>query len=123
MQIKWDLEHVYFYLVSFIALILIIIGAVNITQTAIAYITPVHEEFNPFTPRGPSADLAMWEEEFGPELMEEERDRFETISRENYTRRLIRDLIGGLAFVIIALPVYLYHWRKIPRLESEGDSD
>ncbi len=118
MQIKWDIEHVYLYLISFIALILIIIGAVNITQTAIAYFTPVYEEYNPLVPRGISPDLALWEEEFGPEFLERERIRYDTISRENYTRRLIRDLINGISFVVIALPVYLYHWRKIPKLEN-----
>lgn len=119
MQIKWDLEHVYFYLVSFIALILIIIGAVNLTQTAIAYVTPVYEDYNPFARPGPDQELTQWEEHFGPELMERERVRFEEKNRGNYQRRLLRDMISGLAFIGIALPVYLYHWRKIPGLEKK----
>ena len=120
MQIKWDLEHVYFYLVSFIALILIIIGAVNLTQTAIAYVTPVYEDYNPFARPGPDQEFTQWEEHFGPELMEQERVRFEEKNRVNYHRRLLRDMISGLAFIGIALPVYLYHWRKIPGLEKNG---
>ena len=120
MQIKWDLEHVYFYLVSFIALILLIIGAVNITQTAIAYITPVYDEYRPYTIPEPYQDLTAWEEHLSPEVMENEKARYERIGRENYNRGLIRDLIGGFAFIAIALPVYLYHWRKIPNLDSNG---
>ncbi len=120
MKIKWDLEHVYFYLVSFIALILIIVGAVNITQTAIAYVTPVYDNYSPFVQPGPYRDdVTDWEEKFGPELVEQETERAETISRENYQRGLIRDLVGGLAFIAVALPVYLYHWRKIPKLEED----
>ncbi len=118
MQIKWDLEHVYFYLVSFIALILLIIGAVNITQTVIAYITPVYDEYSPYTIPEPYQDLTAWEEHFGPEVMENEKVRYEAIGRENYNRRLIRDMVGGFSFITIALPVYLYHWRKIPKLEE-----
>ncbi|MDW7740572.1 MAG: hypothetical protein SCJ97_11055 [Bacillota bacterium] len=117
MKLKWDLEHVYFYLVSFVSLILIIVGAVTITQTAIAYVTPIYEEYSPYAIREPNPDLTRWEEKFGPEFIEQEKERFDAISRENTQRRLIRDLIRGIAFIGIALPVYLYHWRKIPRLE------
>ncbi len=120
MKINWDLEHVYFYLVSFVALILIIVGAVTVTRTAIAYITPVQEEYSPYAMRDPNPDLARWEEKFGTEFVERERERFETISKENTNRRLIRDLVGGIAFIAAALPVYLYHWRKIPKLDITG---
>lgn len=119
MKIKWNLGHVYFYLVSFVALILIIIGAVNLTQTAIAYITPIYDDYNPFERSGPYQDLSEWEEKFGPAVIEQEIERFETINRENYHRRLTRELIGGMAYIVIALPVYLYHWRKIPELEKD----
>ncbi len=122
MKINWDLEHVYFYLVCFIALILIIIGAVTITQTAIAYVTPINDEYShsPYTMRDPNPDLLQWEERFGTEFVEREQERFESINQENTGRRLLRDLVSGFAFMIVALPVYLYHWRKIPWLEANG---
>ena len=118
MKINWDLEHVYFYLVSFISLILIIIGAVNLTQTAIAYITPVYDDYGPYAPPGLTHELAEWEEKFGSEYIAMEKTRYEDLARENYNRQLIRDFVSGLAFIVIALPVYLYHWRKIPQLEK-----
>lgn len=118
MQIKWDLKHVYFYLVSFIALILLIVGAVNLTRTAIAYLTPVYDDFNPFSYY---EYLARWEEKYGPGLLEQEKERFEAISRENYRRRMIRDFVGSLSFIFIALPVYLYHWRKIRQFEVDQE--
>lgn len=118
MQVKWNLEHVYFYLVSFIALILIIIGAVNLTQAGIAYIAPVYDDYNPFAQPAPYMELTDWEKEFGPELIEAEKARYETINRENYYNGLLRDTVRGLVFIAVALPVYLYHWRKIPGLEK-----
>ncbi len=119
MQVKWDLEHVYFYLVCFISLILIIIGAVTLAQAGIAYIAPVYDDYNPFAQPGPYMELADWEQEFGPELVEAEKARYETINRENYYRSLIRGTLRGLVFIAVALPVYLYHWRKIPSLEKD----
>lgn len=123
MKIKWDLEHVYFYLVSFISLILIIIGAVTLTQTVIAYVTPVYEDFKPYGPAAPTQDTDLWEERFGSEFIEAEKERYETIAAENYNKRLIRDIVRGLAFIIVSLPVYLYHWRKIAALELTADSN
>ncbi len=117
MKLKWNIEQVYFYLVSFIALILLIAGVVNLTRTAIAYATPEYhaDYYIPFA----GQNLDQWEEEFGPELVEEEIKRYELIRMENHRRSLVRDLLGGFSFIVIALPVYLYHWRKIPGLGTE----
>ena len=120
MRIRWDLEHVYLYLVCFVALILIIIGAVNLTQTAIAYVTPGYDYYGPYGPGELERDLEIWEERFGAEFVAGEKERYETLLEENQRRRLIRDLVSGLAFVGVAAPVYLYHWRKIGRLESKN---
>ena len=118
MQVKWNLEHVYFYLVCFISLILIIIGAVTLAQAGIAHIAPVYDDYSPFAQPEPYMEVADGEKGFGPELIEEEKARYEAISRENYYRSLLRDTIRGLVFIAVALPVYLYHWRKISRLEE-----
>jgi len=121
MRIKWNLEHFYFYLVCFIALILIIVGAISLTQTAIAYVTPGYDFSGPYGPGELSRDLEQWEERFGAEFIAEEKERYETLLEENQRRRLIRDLVSGLAFFGVAAPVYIYHWRKIGWLESEDN--
>lgn len=118
MRIKWDLEHVYYYLVCFIALILVIIGAVNLTQTVIAFATPGYDYHGPYVPGELSRDLEQWEERFGAEFVAGEKERYETLLEENRRRRLIRDLVSDLAFIGVAAPVYIYHWRKIGRLET-----
>jgi predicted permease len=114
MKLRWDIQHVFFYLVSFVAMILLIVGAVKLTQTAIEFLTPVPEEYKYMFD---DAAMQDWVERFGPALVQQEKDRFEAIARENNRRILLRNLIGALAYVTIALPVYLYHWRKIPHLE------
>lgn len=119
MKIRWDLEHVYYYLVCFITLILIIIGAVTLTQTAIAFITPGYDYYGPYGPGELTRVLEPWEERFGSEFIAEEKQRYEALLEENQRRRLVRDLVSGLAFIAVAAPVYIYHWRKIGRLESE----
>ncbi|MEW5784424.1 MAG: hypothetical protein AB1767_05005 [Bacillota bacterium] len=114
MKLKWNIEHVYFYLVSFIALILIIVGGINITRTAIAYVTPIPSDYQYSFDK---AGLGAWEREFGTEMVEQEIARFEAIGKVNAQRSMLREIISGLAYILIALPVYLYHWRKIPKLD------
>ena len=120
MKIRWDLESVYLYLVCFIALILIIIGAVNLTQTAISSITPGYDYYGPYGPVEPTRELNQWEERFGTDFIEEEKARYENLQEENSRRRLIRDLVSSLAFLVIGSPVYIYHWRKVSKLENNN---
>jgi len=115
MNVKWDIEHVYFYLVSFIALILLIVGAVNLTRTAISFITPMDDLYNPYTH---NEFLSHWEEHLGEDFMEQEKERFTSINEMNSKRALKRELFSSLAFIAAALPAYLYHWRKIPKLHN-----
>ncbi len=122
MKIKWDLEFVYYYLVCFVALILIIIGAVNLTQTAIAFVIPGYDYYGLYGPGELTRDLDKWEERFGTEFIAEEKERYEALLEENSRRNLTRDLVSGLAFIGVAAPVYIYHWRRIGHLEAEQGS-
>ena len=118
MRIRWDLEHVYYYLVCFVALILVIIGTVNLTQTAIAYVIPGYDYYGLYGPGELTRDMEQWEKWFGAEFVADEKERYETLQEENQRRRLTRDLVSSLAFIGVAGPVYLYHWRKTSRLEA-----
>jgi hypothetical protein len=127
----WQIQTLYFYLVSFIALILMITGSVKLARTAIIYLIPLPQDqstkgvYPESVPRKPDTPyinepeiLKLWEERFGPALMQQEKERYETIARENHRRSLIRELLAALAYLAAAIPVYLYHWRKIPQLEQ-----
>lgn len=131
MKQKWHIESLYLYLVSFITLILIITGSINLVQTAIVYVTPLPENqlsrsFSP-EPVPPKMDTLyysdldtqkLWEEKIGTSLVQQEKERSAAIARENSLRSLIRKMISALAYIAAAFPVYLYHWRKIPLLEE-----
>lgn len=127
----WQIQTLYFYLVSFIALILMIAGSIKLTHTAIAYLAPLPE--NQLTTNGYPVPLdrkndsqyihepdsmKLWEEKFGATLIEQEKERYDAIARENNKRSLIRELVTALAYIAAAIPIYLFHWHKIPQLEE-----
>ncbi|SRR5690554_4266305 len=113
----WDVRQTYYYLVCFATLIMIIIGIVGAVRNALDLALPE-------VPHRPSAadmyqryprpaaeqgtELPFTREELEA-MAEEEAETF----RRQAVRRAIRSLIGSLALVLVAAPVYLYHWRRV----------
>lgn len=129
---SWDVRSVYYYLVCFATLLMIVFGAVQMIQHALNLAIP-REAY------GPSA-LDVYERyrmrlapAFGPNdgvestladtldratierMATEERVRMARMQRRDDVRGLLR----SLALLLIAGPVYFYHWRRVRR--SPGD--
>jgi hypothetical protein len=118
----FDARKTYYYLVCFATLLMIIIGAVQVVQNTLDLALP-EEPYRPTTldlaerlrpPPGatgeaterPSrAELEQMAEEEGARMLQQQR------------RRAIRGLLGSLTLVLIAAPVYVYHWRQVRRLD------
>ncbi len=112
---KFDIRKIYLYAATLIGLIVVLIGAgrlVNLglkawvfTEADVSCRYPAVEK--PMTSNGTSTEVQSPTEE---ELQEYE---------ENQRRsRRQRDAAESLAFVIVGLPVYLYHWRKVQKDHS-----
>ncbi|HET6566665.1 MAG TPA: hypothetical protein VFG50_01800 [Rhodothermales bacterium] len=114
----WDIRNTYFYLVCFATLMMVVIGAAQVVDSALdlaipraSYAPTVSElEMRYNAPRGPNdpprpshADLER--------MAREEAERSERQQRRDALRRLL----GNVALVVIAAPVYLYHWRQVRR--------
>jgi hypothetical protein len=110
-----DIRRTYFYLVCLVTLIILIIGGAQIVNRGLDLLLPP-EPYRPLAhelagPRGEAMDsLALIEAERRSEL-EVERQR------RDQRRNAIRGLIGSIALVLIAAPIYWYHWRSIRREE------
>lgn len=119
----WDVRQTYYYLVCFATLIMVIIGVVQVIQNGLDLALP-EEPYRPSAMdmyqrmRGPTTDeepTPFTREELDA-MAEEEAERM----RRETRRRNIRSLIGSLALVAVATPVYLYHWRRVRRDEVSG---
>ncbi|UNC93415.1 hypothetical protein [Candidatus Contubernalis alkaliaceticus] len=121
MKVKWNLQQIYFYLVCFVTLIMIIIGAVNTVRSAVDFLLPdpaaadesfYYSKFTGVEGRNLNEQL------FDQEIVEKELSRQEKINRTNSNNQSVRSLLGGVILILVAGPAYLYHWRQIPGLES-----
>lgn len=115
----WDARTTYYYLVCFVTLLMVIFGTVRVVQHGLDLLLP-EEPYRPSpvelrerTPRPPGqADTTFTREEL-EEMAEEEAAR----QRRQQQRRTLRGLLGSLVLVLIAAPVYWYHWRRVRRDE------
>ena len=104
------LRNVYLYLVSFVALMMILIGLIFTVQniTDVLFPTNYYYESMPLDKNGniSDADRKLYEEN---KKMNEQNQR--TQSKKNVAK--------SVAVVLVALPTFAYHWRKIEKEKKE----
>ncbi|MCL4079440.1 hypothetical protein MX659_07570 [Coriobacteriia bacterium Es71-Z0120] len=106
---KWSLRNIYLYLVCLITLIMVIVGAVGVVRSGVELLYPEPTIMEPLPKDGSGT----------PEMTEEEWQRQQEIGRQQSQRWAIINVVGNLALVLIAGPIYIYHWRKIEEEKSE----
>lgn len=106
---RWSLRNIYLYLVCLITLIMVIVGAVGVIRSGVELLYPEPTMMEPL-PKDESGKPAMTEEEW---------QRQQEIGRKSSLRWAIINLVGNVALVVIAGPVYVYHWRKIEEEKAE----
>lgn len=115
----WDIRKTYYYLVCFATLLMTIIGAWQTVQNLLDLALPsepyrptsveMYERFR----RSPDEEPPYTREEL-ERMADEEAARFQRDMRRNN----VRSLLSSIALVLIAAPVYLYHWRQVRRGEE-----
>ncbi len=122
----WDVRRTYYYLVCFATLIMMIIGSVQLVQNTLDLVFPEeHYRMSPMDlyqryerPPGEGAMDEPFTREELAQMAEEEAARMERQAR----RRALRNLLGNVALILIAAPVYAYHWRMVRADERDRSS-
>ncbi|RBY93564.1 hypothetical protein DQ237_17420 [Blastococcus sp. TF02-8] len=98
---RLTLRNVYLYLVCLITLVVSIFAAVQLVRSAvgIAYPDPGYYGYYPEDP------------EMG--MDEDEVRRQEELAEDSLRRQEILDVVGAGTTLLIAGPLYLYHWRRV----------
>jgi Ca2+/Na+ antiporter len=102
-QDRWSLRNIYLYLVCLITLIMVIVGSVGVVRGVVelVYPDPYVSYERPVIEKGEDG------------MSEEEWERQQKLSVDSSRRYAILSLVGNGALVLIAGPLYVYHWRKI----------
>jgi hypothetical protein len=105
-QERLSLRNLYLYLVCLITLIITIFATVNLVRSAaeLLYPDPGYYGAEPIRvePDGTESQLSV-----------EDRERLEKAGRYSQRRQAVLGLIGSATTLLIAGPVYAYHWRRV----------
>jgi hypothetical protein len=105
-----SLRSVYLYLICLVTLLISIFAAVNVVRNVVelVYPDPGYYGFEPaYGPDGQATDLDS-----------EERERREQAAEDSQRRQAVVGLVGSGSMLLIAGPVYLYHWRRVQAEQS-----
>ncbi len=98
---RWSLRNIYLYLVCLITLIMVIVSVVGLVQNTVRLVYPEV---------GYYYSEPMKE---GEGLTAEEIERQRELDEERARQQAIYSLVGNAAMLLVAGPLYIYHWRKI----------
>ena len=106
----WSLRNLYLYLVCLITLVIVIFASVNLVRAVIelAYPDPGYYITVPVSPDGkPSADRS--------ELELQQKNQL-----QQTTRYSVLSLVSSGTLLLVAGPLWIFHWRKIERKPSNA---
>lgn len=100
-------KTIYFYLVSFVALLMIVIPTASIINLGVRqFVFRIGAYENYYPARPVAVDEKM------PQVNpEEEKRRFE----EQQKNQLKRDIARDVSFLLIGIPLFIFNWRLIKR--------
>lgn len=122
----WSIKNLYYYLVCLVTLFMFVGGAISSVNSAMEIILPDEPNVPIFYTYYPDYRAEFERPVFDPPSLEElEARRAEQENMEAYYRGYsTRRLLNSMAFMIIAAPFYIYHWKRIGlAAEERGDSD
>ena len=100
-QDRLTLRNAYLYLVCLIALVVSLFAAVSLVRGTVGLLYPDPGYYGYYEPAP------------GEGLSEEEIERQEEMARDSQRRQEVLNLVGSATTLLIAGPLYVYHWRRV----------
>lgn len=101
----WSPRYIYLYLVCIVTLVMVIFATVNLVRSVVELVYP--------QPVMVSALESIKTGDVDAEALAAAQREQERIQREWATRNAALSIIGNATLLVIAGPLYLYHWRKV----------
>ncbi|MEU7825117.1 hypothetical protein [Catellatospora sp. NPDC049133] len=121
---RMTLRNMYLYLVCLITLVISIFAAVNLVRSTVEllYPDPGYYGYVPRCAESKPGQVCTPAEEAAFAV---EQKRIEKLTRDSQRRQAVLSIVGSATTLAIAVPVYIYHWRRIqdelpPRTQLTG---
>ena len=110
-QDRLTLRNVYLYLVCLITVVVALFAAVSLVRGIVALAYPDPGAYGYYGPGYYPPEPGMEGE--GTRIPDEERERQEQLAEDSARRQALLDVVGSGTTLLIAAPLYLYHWRRV----------
>lgn len=110
---KWTIRNIYMYLVCFVLLIWSIFAVSNLVYNLIGLWYPIPDFQPPIESR-----ISPDGKELTPEMQKQMEVYQQKYNLEREKRVAVRESMRDGVMLILIIPLYLYHWRKI---QSEAE--
>src|SRR3989344_5778881 len=115
------IRKIYLYLFALIGLVLITIGCVRLVSLALkTYVFTKADVYYEY-PMARPVKIAPIEGSKTEELQQSTIEELEEYQNKQQTANRQREAAELLAFIIVGLPLYLYHWRLIKAEKENND--
>jgi hypothetical protein len=111
-------KTIYFYLVSFVTLMMMIVSSSMLIETALK--TFIFTKADSYTNYYPAAECGIKPDGKTPLTAEEcltQQDRMKKNDEENRINQRQRDLVNNLSMLIVSAPLFFIHWRMARKKE------
>ena len=104
---EWKPRSIYLYLVCLITLVMTIFSLVNVVRAVAEFAYPEPAPLPVVRMLSPGYEA--------PEISQEEQEQQREYQAQWAQRTAALNLVRNLSLMLVAAPLYLYHWRQIGR--------
>jgi hypothetical protein len=102
---RLTLRNVYLYLVCLITLVVSLFAAVSLVRAVVSVAYPDPYNYGYYYPGDPAMEG----------VDEAEIERQQEIAEDGARRQAVLDVVSSATTLLIAGPLYLYHWRRVQK--------
>ncbi|MCK4261174.1 MAG: hypothetical protein KAX49_19525 [Halanaerobiales bacterium] len=118
---SFKIREFYYYAVCFVTLIMCIFAITGLVNT-------IADMFFPYPPYTPSKiellknpkvlESDISDNQKIQQWVEEEQQMIKERETQQKRHQIARDFSRSISFLLVAFPIYLYHWRRVIKFES-----
>ncbi|MCW2742241.1 MAG: hypothetical protein JWR45_2663 [Blastococcus sp.] len=105
---RLTVRSLYLYLVCLVTLVVSLFAAVQLVRGTVALLYPDPAGFGYH-----GYALPVEQPGDGGTVDPQERERQEQLARDSARRQSVLDVVGSATTLLIAAPLYVYHWRRV----------
>ncbi len=108
------IKYLYYYIVSIVALFMIVFSVVDMVNLGLRTFIFPKADHNFYGYYG-TCPVAVDASSTKPDPNCLSREQQEKIDRDNSVSQKQKDLVRDISFILVAVPLFAYHWRIIRR--------